>query len=338
VKVLILTPTRLPDLTGNAMTAERLRFGLEKEGIKVEVIRSDSPHLPSKLTAFKPDIIHALHAKKSGLTAMDCSRLQKIPFLVTITGTDLYRDLLDSNRNDTSLVLEATGAVVVYSNLTLDRLKSELPNIPAKTRVINKAVHFNETSTKDISSPKKAAFLLPSGIRPVKAPSFAIEPLEKLKKEFPHISLTVAGPRLDDGEWELFSRKSKGKDWIRHFTVSHDEMPDIYREADIVLNTSISEGLSNAVLEAMYFGRPVLASNCEGNMAAIENGKEGLLYKNGDEEDFINKARLLLRDPAVRLKLGRNGKEKILHEHSLDGEINAHISLYKELLKAGKKP
>lgn len=320
------------------MTAERLRCGLAKEGIEAEVIRSDSPHLSSKMTSFKPDIIHALHAKKSGLTAMDCSRQHKTPYLVTITGTDLYLDLLDSNRNDTSLVLQATDAVIVYSNLTLNRLKSELPKISTKARVINKAVHFNETSTKDISSSKKAAFLLPSGIRPVKSPSFAVEPLEKLRQEFPDISLTVAGPRLDDTEWELFFRKSKGKDWIRHLTVSHDEMPDLYREADIVLNTSISEGLSNAVLEAMYFERPVLASDCEGNMAAIREGKEGLFYKNGDEEDFIKKARLLLKDPALRLELGRKGNEKILHEHSLNGEIKAHISLYEELLHSSEKP
>lgn len=337
MKILILTPTCLPDLTGNAMTAERLRCGLVKEGIEAEVTRSDSADLPSKLTSFRPDIIHALHARKSGLAAMSASRRHKAPYLVTITGTDLYLDLLDSNRNDTSLVLKGAGAVIVYSELTSKRLLSAVPALTDKIRVIKKAIHFNHTCNKDIPSPQKATFLLPSGIRPVKAPSFAIAPLEKLRQEFPNISLTVAGPRLDDTEWDLFCSKSKDKNWIRHITVSHDEMPYLYGEAEIVLNTSISEGLSNAVLEAMYFGRPVLASNCEGNMAAIKKGKEGLFYKNGDEEDFINKARLLLKDPAFRLNLGRKGKEKILHEHNLDGEIKAHISLYKELLRISEK-
>ena len=337
MKLLILTPTCLPDLTGNAMTAERLRYGLSKEDIEVEVevIRAGDSNLSSRIEAFGPDIIHALHARKSGATAMDCSRRHKIPYLVTITGTDLYLDLLNSNRNDASLVLQGAGAVIVYSELTSKRLLSEVPSLSDKTRVIKKAIHFNHTCNKDISTHKRAAFLLPSGIRPVKAPSFAIAPLEKLRQEFPDISLTVAGPRLDDTEWDLFCSKSKGKDWIRHITVSHDEMPDLYGEAEIVLNTSISEGLSNAVLEAMYFGRPVLASNCEGNMAAIRKGKEGLFYKNGDEEDFINKSRLLLNDPDLRLELGKKGREKILHEHTLHMEINGHIKIYKELLHIG---
>jgi len=335
LKVLILTPTCLPDLTGNAMTAERLRYGLSKEGIETEVIRADDSNLSSRIEAFGPDIIHALHARKSGLAAMDCSRQHKAPYLVTITGTDLYMDLRDSNSNNASIVLQEAGAVIVYSELTSRRLLSAAPALTDKTRVIKKGIHFNDISDKDVLSSRKSAFLLPSGIRPVKATTFAIDPLEKLRQEFPYISLTVAGPRLDDAEWDLFCRKTKGRNWVRYLTVSHDEMPGLYEEAEIVLNSSISEGLSNAVLEAMYFRRPVLASDCEGNMAAFTSGEEGLFYKLGDEKDFIEKARLLLSDPVLRLKLGRKGREKILHEHTLQGEINAHIKIYKELLHIG---
>lgn len=315
------------------MTAERLCYGLVREGIEVEVIRSDSADLPSKMTRFRPDIVHALHARKSGITAMNCSKRHKVPYLVTITGTDLYIDLLDSNRDDASLVLEAAGAVIVYSDPALKRLISELPALATKARVIKKAIHFSETKDKNIRPLRGAAFLLPSGIRPVKATTFAIAPLEFLKEEFPNISLTVAGPRLDDAEWELFCRGSEGKNWISHLTVSHDEMPRLYGEADIVLNTSISEGLSNALLEAMYFERPILASDCEGNMAAFRSGDEGLFYTGGDEEDFIKKARQLLNDRLLRLEMGRKGREKILHGHNLHGEIDAHINIYKELMQ-----
>lgn len=315
------------------MTAERLRFGLCKKGVEVEVIKSSSDNLPSKTESFQPDIIHALHTRKSGVAAMEYSRRHKVPYLVTITGTDLYLDLFNSNRNDASLVLHTAGAVIVYSDLTLKRLTSELPAISTKTRVIKKAIYFNGRRDDKMSPSNNTAFFLPSGIRPVKATSFAIAPLERLKREFPHISLTVAGPRLDDAEWELFCRNCEGKDWIRHLTVSHDEMPDLYEKADIVINTSISEGLSNAVLEAMYFGRPILTSDCEGNKAAFTDGKEGLFYKSGDEEDFIKKARRLLNDRLLRLELGRKGREKILQGHDLDVEIDSHISLYKELIQ-----
>ncbi|MDT8318260.1 MAG: glycosyltransferase family 4 protein [bacterium] len=335
MKVLILTPTCLPDLTGNAMTAERLRFGLGREGIEVEVIRADDSNLSSRIEAFGPDIIHALHARKSGAAAMDFSGRHKAPYLVTITGTDLYPGLPGSNEKDLSLVLQGAGAVIVYSELTSKRLLSGAPSLAGKTRVIKKGIHFNHDRHKVIRSQNRAAFLLPSGIRPVKATTFVIDPLEKLRQEFPDISLTVAGPILDDAEWELFCRKAEGKDWVRHLTVSHDEMPGLYGEAEIVLNSSISEGLSNAVLEAMHFGRPVLASDCEGNMAAFSSGEGGLFYKGWDEKDFINKARRLLSDRLLRLELGSKGREKILKEHTLDVEIKGHIKIYKELLQTG---
>ena len=333
MKVLILSPTCPPELTGNAVTAKRLYSGLGAKGVEVGLLRSDLEDLDSQVSALKPDIIHALHAKKSGEVAMEMSERYKIPYLVTITGTDLYIDLCQSGSRDVPIVLDKAAAVIVCSELTKDRLLSALPGLSARLKVIKKSIPFDTPPETHSSTATGTAFLLPSGIRPVKDPSFAIKPLEMLRKKYPELSLTVAGPRLDKGEWASFCTKSAGRDWIRYLTVSHDAMPGLYMNADVVLNTSLSEGLSNAVLEAMHFGRAVLVSDCEGNRAAISSGIEGLLYRTGDEGDFIEKARKLLSNPALRMELGKRATEKIRREYRLDTEIEAHIGLYRGLLE-----
>ena len=301
--------------------------------MEVSLLRADSENISSRVLAIKPDIIHALHAKKSGTIAMKMSEQYNIPYLVTITGTDLYIDFCQSDNRQVPIVLSKAAAIIVSSELTKDRLLLALPRLSTRLKVIKKSTSFNTPHETRPNIGTGITFLLPSGIRPVKDPGFAIEPLENLRKKYPNITLTVAGPRLDETEWELFCAKSEGKDWINYITVSHDAMPELYMNADIILNTSLSEGLSNAVLEAMYFGKAVLVSDCEGNRAAISDEKEGLIYRTGDVEDFICKAESLINDSALRTKLGTNASEKINREYRSDVESKAHIELYRELLE-----
>lgn len=331
MKVLIITPSYPPDITGNAITAQRLYSGLLDQGIEVRVLTIGAKDIYREVKSFRPDLIHALHAKKSGSLAVDLSGQFRIPFVVTITGTDLNIDLFQLDSEEVVTALESARAVIVYSDLTRIRLSSRLPSISGKIIVIRPSIEFKSPCPDEPSFSEGVNFLLPSGIRKVKDPTFAIEPFEVLKKEFPAINLTVAGPVLEESEWSLFSKRSEGKDWIRHMEVSHDCMAGLYKGADVILNTSSSEGFANAILEAMYFGKPILASDCEGNRAAITDGKEGVLYRTGDMGDFLNKARMLINDPALRLKLGKVAREKVSREYSLDREIKEHRKLYEGL-------
>lgn len=329
LKVLLVTPTYPPAVTGNAITAQRLYKGLMDRGVSVEVQCKGVVTPPLQ---FKPDIIHALHALKGGAPAMEMAERLNIPFVVTVTGTDLNIDLLQVENPQILKVFDKAAKIITYSELSMDRLLSRLPSLLGKTLVIRPSVNIGEPKGK-ISLPVGLNFLLPSGVRKVKDPSFAVRPLEALRKEFPSINLTIVGPILDEGEWKGLSDAIRGKDWISFMTVSHDEMPDIYNSTDIVLNTSVSEGLSNAILEAMYSGKAVLASDCDGNRAVISDGVDGLLYQKGNEGDFERKARLLCGDKELREKLGKAAAEKVSREYGLDAEIEGHLRLYHDVLQ-----
>lgn len=328
LKVLIVTPTYPPDITGNAITAHRLYNGLRDKGIEVHVVVS--AHYGA--SDFKPDIVHALHALKGGSLARKLAEESHAPLVVTITGTDLNIDLLQDGSEELIAVLSSAGRIITYSPSARDKLVSRLPALSEKVVVVRPSVDITRSTGKNDTLPPGFNFLLPSGIRRVKAPSFAIRPLEELRKEFSSINLTIVGPVRDDEEWGLFSKVIEGKDWISYRAVSTDEMPDLYAEADVVLNTSISEGLSNVILEAMYSGKPLLASDCDGNRSVIADGVEGLLYKQGDEGDFVQKARTLILDRDLREKMGRAGIDKVAREYSLAAEMEGHLRLYGDVL------
>lgn len=330
LRVLIVTPTYLPEITGNAITANRLYKGLRDKGVDAQVFVGAYGHTP--FHHFKPGIIHALHALKGGVPAMEMAESLNIPFVVTITGTDLNIDLLQVENPHILKVFDKAAKIITYSELAQDRLLSRLPPISGKVSVIRPSVDIGK-SKGERTLPAGLNFLLPSGIRRVKDPSFAIKSIETLKKEFPSIKLAIVGPVLDDVVWKNLSNAIKGKEWISYMKVSHDEMPDIYDSADIVLNTSISEGLSNALLEGMHFGKALLASDCDGNRAIISDEINGLLYHQGDEGDFIRKAKGLILDLKMRERLGNAAKEKVANEYSLEAEIGGHLRLYREVLE-----
>lgn len=339
LRVLIVTPTYVPEITGNAITAQRLYKGLSEKGVEVQVVQSSevqklrSSGSYSELCTLNSELflIHALHALKGGMYAMEMAESLNVPFVVTVTGTDLNIDLLQSKNPQILDVFDKAARIITYSPLSKEGLLSRLPSLSRKASIIRPSVNIGEPKGKR-SLPPGFNFLLPSGIRKVKDPVFAIRPIDALKKEFPSTNLTVVGPALDDIVWKNFSDAINGKEWISYIKVSHDEMPDIYSSADIVLNTSVSEGLSNAILEAMHFGKAVLASDCDGNRGVISDGHDGILYHQGDEEDFIRRARILITDTELREILGRAAKEKVENEYSLDAEIEGHLRLYQEVV------
>lgn len=328
MNILIVTPTYIPDVTGNAVTAHRLYKGLSDKGIRVKVVVGTHCNVPD----FKPDIIHALHALKGGIPAMRMAESLGVPFVVTVTGTDFNIDLMQHCSSGVTTVLDKAAIVIVYSELARERLLSRCPSLKGKVTVIRPSVDIDRPKGCRDSLPQGFNFLLPSGIRRVKDPLFAIRPLDLLLSEFPSINLVIAGPVLDEAEWERLSEAMAGKDWIYYMKVSHEEMPDLYDMADVVLNTSISEGLSNAILEAMYMGKAVLASDCDGNKAVISDGVDGLLYKHGDEEDFLDKAKNLVLAPGSRERLGRAAIDKVARDYSLAAEMEGHLRLYGEIL------
>jgi glycosyltransferase involved in cell wall biosynthesis len=81
-------------------------------------------------------------------------------------------------------------------------------------------------------------------------------------------------------------------------------MQAAYQGADIVLNTSFSEGLSNALIEAIAADCPVLASDIPGNrwpvLGTSGDLPVGLLFDLNNPEDFIRKALQLIDDGVLR--------------------------------------
>jgi len=95
------------------------------------------------------------------------------------------------------------------------------------------------------------------------------------------------------------------------FTGLRHDIPEILASTDIFVLPSYSEGLSNALMEAMASGCACIASDVGGNRFLIQNGVSGFLFPAGDHEALRAHMRRLLTDPAKLRSLGGAARKRI---------------------------
>ena len=141
----------------------------------------------------------------------------------------------------------------------------------------------------------------------------------------------LAGPIIEADEGSRVLAMLQNLPWAYYpGALSHGEICAVLPTVQVVLNSSLSEGgMSNAVLEAMSKGVPVLASDIEGNRTVIVDGHDGFLYRS--DVDFIEKMERLILDSALRSSVGRRARQKIETEFPLEGEVTSHLRLYQAL-------
>ncbi len=95
------------------------------------------------------------------------------------------------------------------------------------------------------------------------------------------------------------------------------DIPEILAATDVMVMTSVKEGLPQVVLQALAAGRPVVASPVGAIPEVVVDGETGLLCPPGDAEAFAQAVRRLLDDPASGARLGEAGRRVVLAKHSV---------------------
>ena len=97
-------------------------------------------------------------------------------------------------------------------------------------------------------------------------------------------------------------------------------------------NTKIhGEGISNAIIDYMALGKPVIASDCGGNDEIIEDGKTGFLVPENDSLRVIDIIKQLLDDKNWSNEIGRRSRFKISQSFTVEKMVSAYVKLYGEI-------
>ena len=144
------------------------------------------------------------------------------------------------------------------------------------------------------------------------------------------VIVTLVGDGPERGALEALVRELELSERVR-FLGHRDDVADLLAAMDVFVLPSISEGMSNTLLEAMAAGIAVVASNVGGNPEIVRDKVDGLLFESGNVAALRRKLQELLADKVLRMKFGEAGRERVLLDFSLEAMITRYERLYESV-------
>ncbi len=117
-----------------------------------------------------------------------------------------------------------------------------------------------------------------------------------------------------------------------HFLRNRPDARQLLNDADILVLPTKAEALPLVILEAMWAGKPVVASRVGGVAEAVANEVTGLLVPPGEPEGLSSAVSRLLDDPALREEFGAAGRRRAGEHFSLSVMTSSYLTLYQSLL------
>jgi len=241
--------------------------------------------------------IHAHHGYFASWMALVAARLLGIGFSFTLHGSDLLRraDLMAAK-------LRACQFCVTVSDFNRNYILEHFPSTPV-SKVIVQRLGVDRACPGPVPTdvPQRQYCLLSVGrLHRVKNYSFLIQACAALRDQGLDVICWIAGegperPALDR---QIKALRLQDRVCLIGY-VPKIHLSGYYRHADLVVLTSLSEGIPVTLMEAMAHEKLVLAPAITGIPELVEHGRTGFLYEPGSQSDFLSSARSILSNKAL---------------------------------------
>lgn len=138
------------------------------------------------------------------------------------------------------------------------------------------------------------------------------------------------GPRR---EWLEAKARELGLTGAAHFLRHRKDIPAVYSQATVGVLCSDAEGLSNAVMEGMAAGLPMVVTDAGGNPELVKHGERGLVIPKRDPQAMAAALLRILNEPAQAKRWGAAGRAFVERELTLQHLVAAHDALYRRVLE-----
>ncbi len=286
--------------------------------------------LKEKLGNGEYDLIHTYdYAQPHTFTSINVGRDLHVPVILTVFDVHSLiprsfwkqipmrifdRFIASTKMNNASIVLvRAPDLIPHLVNMGLSQQKIRV----TPSGVIDEALNnYNGRNFLARHSLEGSPIILYMGrLNPMKGPQHLLNAAPKIIKQYPHAKLIFIGPEQNGyAAWLRETSNMLGiSDQVSILEPIYNfkEKMEAYAACDIFTLPSGYEGTSQAIFEAMTQGRAIVATNRGGIPSQIEDGKEGILVKYGDNESFAEAILKLLRDKELASQLGINAKFKV---------------------------
>ncbi len=286
-------------------------------------------------------VIHAHWAIPTGPAAVMAARRLGVPSVITMHGGDVYVNPSQGYDFPTRWYVRpalswtlrhADALTAITDDCRQHALRAGAPD--ERMRIVLNGADLRRFSPAPNGNPDAS----PYGPRmifacrqlfPRKGIRFLIEAAAQLRATFPDLELVLAGDGFERPDLE---RLAEDRGIARQTTflgwVPNAELPRYYRAAAVSVIPSLEEGFGIPAAEAMGCEVPVVASDAGGLPEVVEDGVTGRVVPRGDAGALADAIAGLLRDPALRHRMGKAGRERALRLFDWDRSAEQFEATY----------
>ena len=293
----------------------------------------------------RPDIVHTRNW--TCIDAIIGARLAGVPVVIHGEHGREAADPEGRNRRRQQVRRLLSPFVTEFVTVSRDlaRWLIEEVRVPArKVRTIYNGVDTERYALGDRAAARRALGIRPDWtvagtvgrLDPVKDQVGLIRAFAQVANKGPSV-LVIAGDGPSRRQLEALVGELALGDRVR-LLGERDDVPLILRALDIFVLSSIGEGISNAILEAMATGLPVIATRVGGNSELVRDGLTGRLIEPRSPEALAEALAAYGDDPGLARAHGAAGRERVAREFGLDRMRAAYTALYRQYAALEARP
>ena len=275
---------------------------------------------------------HALYMAMYGAWA---SRIAGIPHVITMHGGRYYAERL-RRRIAMRSAMALSAATIAVSRQLGDQMSRDLWVRRSAIEMVSNGVRYRPAD----GSAVRRELGLATGDRlavsignlyPVKGHQYLVDALARIAGRHPTLHVAVCG--RGDLAAELRSRADAlGVGSRVHLLGLRSDVNAVLAAGDVFVLPSLSEGLPLALLEAMFAGCPIVATDVGEVSAALGHGEAGVIVRPGDASDLASSLNALLDDPDRARMLGARARARAASEYDRSQMVQRYRSIYERAL------
>jgi len=319
---------------------------LTGSGVAIEYFHLDRPVSPacarSLAAAFRRHRVAIAHSHEFSMAVYGAlaSWLAGVQHVITMHGSRYYAGRLQ-RRAALRAAVGLSGATVAVSNRLAAQMSRDLLVARSHVEMISNGVRHTPADGSSIRDELRLGaghrLLVSVGnLYPVKGHAHLIDALALLADRHPNLHLAICG--RGDLEGALLARARDHRLGNVHLLGLRSDVGAVLAAADLFVLPSLSEGLPLALLEAMFTGCPIVASDVGEVATSLGRGEAGVLVPPGDPAALAAALDVLLSDPARARSLGERARQRAAAEYDVSHMVRCYRCVYDRLVARATLP
>lgn len=294
-----------------------------------------------QIELIKPDVIHVQDTYILPATVMANKNL-KVPSVATIRNSVLDKawelmfpfpiSTMLKRRNKTIVkALHDIDCVIAVSQYIKTELVQRGIESEKIVPIYNLPPTFKDAEAQASEKIDSTVHLFAPGfLASFKGFSVLIKAMKKVTESNTNVDLTIAGDGPEKKALEKLTAKLMLNSYVKFVgKIPFGRLSQFYSSSDIVIFPSIyPEPFGRVALEAMFFGKPVVASRVGGIPEVVDDKETGLLVSPDNPEELAESIITLVRDPQLRVFMGKKGKSAVQTKFDAGKIIDQHLQVY----------